>query len=169
MLSYLVRNPIDRKAPRLTIPKPILLTDEFPAPSAAVWESVAELLNEGVKKLKDWTVIGMIIGGILGILIALAEEFLPKRYVKWIPSATGLGIAGVIPANNSISMFLGAFIAWIWLKMHRKSAEDYTISSASGLIAGESLTGVTINVWQAAPTIGPAIWRFFFHLKKSHY
>jgi uncharacterized oligopeptide transporter (OPT) family protein len=140
-----------------------LLTDEFPAPSAAVWQSVAELLNEGVKKLKDWTVVGMIIGGFLGILIALAEEFLPKRYIKWIPSATGLGIAGVIPANNSISMFLGAFVAWIWLKIHRKSAEDYTISGASGLIAGESLTGVTINIWQAAPTIGPAIWRFFSH------
>ena len=85
-----------------------------------------------------------------GILIALAEEFLPKRYVKWIPSATGLGIAGVIPAFNSISMFLGAFAAWIWLKTHRKSAEDYTISGASGLIAGESLTGVSINIWKAA-------------------
>jgi uncharacterized oligopeptide transporter (OPT) family protein len=139
-----------------------LLTKEFPAPSALVWKSVAEILAKGVKELPKGSVIGMIIGGILGILIAIAEEVLPKRYVKWIPSATGLGIAGVIPALNSISMFLGAFLAWIWLNIHRRSAEDYTVSGASGMIAGESLTGVTINIWQAAPTLGPAIWRFFF-------
>jgi OPT family oligopeptide transporter len=140
-----------------------LLSNEFPAPATALWLKVAQLLDKGIKNLPKGSVVGMIIGGVLGILIALAEEFLPKRCVKWIPSATGLGIAGVIPAFNSISMFLGAFAAWIWLKTHRKSAEDYTISGASGLIAGESLTGVSISIWQAAPTIGPAIWRFFFH------
>ena len=42
------------------------------------------------------------------------------------------------------------------------TAEDDTISGSSGLIAGESLTGVAINLWQAAPTIGPAIWRSLF-------
>ncbi len=139
-----------------------LLTKEFPAPSALLWKSVAELLDKGVKNLPKGSVIGMIIGGVLGILIALAEEFLPKRYAIWIPSATGLGIAGVIPAFNSISMFLGAFIAWIWLRIHRKSAVDYIIPDASGLIAGESLTGVTINICQAAPTISHSVWRFFF-------
>jgi OPT family oligopeptide transporter len=140
-----------------------LLTKEFPAPSVAVWKSVAELLAEGVHKLKKGTVIGMIIGGLLGILIALAEEFLPKRYAKWIPSATGLGIAGVIPAYNSISMFIGAFAAWIWMKMHRKSAESYIIPCSSGLIAGESLTGVTISVWQAAPALWSATVKYLFH------
>ncbi|MGD0518204.1 MAG: OPT family oligopeptide transporter [Thermoguttaceae bacterium] len=127
-----------------------LLTKEFPAPSVAVWKSVAELLAEGVHKLKKGTVIGMIIGGILGMLISLAEEFLPKRYSRWIPSATGLGIAGVIPAYNSISMFIGAFAAWIWMKNHSKSAESFVIPGSSGLIAGESLTGVFINIWKAA-------------------
>jgi len=103
----------------------------------------------------------MVIGGILGILIALLEEFLPRRYVKWVPSATGLGLAGVIMPQNSIAMFLGSLIGWIWMKKSPKSCDDYMISGASGLIAGESLTGVGISLAGAAPTIGPAIWRFF--------
>ena len=95
----------------------------------------------------------------MGIIIALLEEFLPKRFVKWVPSATGFGLAGVIMPQNSISMFLGALIGWLWMKYHPKSADDYMISGASGLIAGESLTGVGISLTGAAPTIFPAIWQ----------
>ena len=49
----------------------------------------------------------MVIGGILGVVISLLEEFLPRKYVKWVPSATGFGLAGVIMPQNSFSMFLG--------------------------------------------------------------
>ena len=58
--------------------------------------------------------------------------------------ATGLGIAGVIPAFNSISMFAGAFMAWLFAKARPRAAEAYTIPVSSGLIAGESLVGVAI-------------------------
>lgn len=78
-------------------PNTNLLTDEFPAPSAAIWKSVSQLLASGIKNLPRGSVIGMIIGGILGIIIALAEEFLPKRYIKWIPSATGLASRALYP------------------------------------------------------------------------
>jgi uncharacterized oligopeptide transporter (OPT) family protein len=134
-----------------------LLTAEYNAPAVAVWKSVAELLAEGIKKLPDYSVIGMTIGGILGIVISLLEEYLPKRYIKWVPSATGLGLAGVIMPQNSLSMFLGSLATWIWTKMHAKSCEDYMISGASGLIAGESLTGVGVSLTLAAPTVGPPI------------
>jgi uncharacterized oligopeptide transporter (OPT) family protein len=136
-----------------------LLSPQFPAPAVSIWYSVAKVLSEGVKKLPKWSVVGMLIGGLLGIIIALLEEFSPKRYRMWIPSATGLGLAGVIYPQNSIAMFLGALIAWIWMRRHPKSCDDYMISGASGLIAGESLTGVGINLAAAAPTIGPAIWQ----------
>jgi OPT family oligopeptide transporter len=142
-----------------------LLSPQFPAPAVSIWYSVAKVLGEGFNKLPKRSVLGMAIGGILGILIALLEEFLPKRYRPWIPSATGLGLAGVITPQVSIAMFLGALIAWLWTKMHQKSCDDYMVSGASGLIAGESLTGVGINLIAAAPTIGPAVWhslRSFF-------
>lgn len=136
-----------------------LLSPQFPAPAVSIWYSVAKVLGEGIKKLPKWSVLGMLIGGLLGIVIALLEELVPKRHRMWIPSATGLGLAGIILPQNSIAMFLGALIAWIWMKKAPKSCDDYMISGASGLIAGESLTGVGINLVGAAPTIGPAIWQ----------
>ncbi len=136
-----------------------LMTSEFPAPAAAVWKSVAELLSKGIDNLKKGTVLAMIIGGIFGILLALGEEFLPSKYARWLPSATGLSIAGTIPGTNSVAMFIGALIAWIWSKMHQRSADDFVVAGASGLIAGESLMGVAINLWQAAPALIAAIFQ----------
>ncbi|HWV39212.1 MAG TPA: OPT family oligopeptide transporter [Vulgatibacter sp.] len=123
---------------------------ELPAPAAKVWAAVAEMLAKGLNALPPGAVAAMIVGGIVGILITLGEEFFPK-YRKWIPSATGLGIAGVIPAFNSISMFLGAIAAWILMKKKPETNDRYTIAVASGLIAGESLMGVAIILWLQGP------------------
>jgi uncharacterized oligopeptide transporter (OPT) family protein len=70
----------------------------------------------------------------------------PKQK-KFIPSATGLGLAFTINGFNSISMFLGACAA-LWLsKAKPKLHEQYTIPVSSGLIAGESLMGVVLALW----------------------
>ena len=137
-------------------------TEQLPAPAAKVWAAVAEMLNTGLDALPKGAGWAMLVGGALGIVITLLEEYLPRRYVKWIPSATGLGIAGVVPAFNSISMFLGALAAWIWAKVHARSAEEFTISSASGLIAGESLMGVAIILWLQGPGMFVEIWKSLF-------
>jgi uncharacterized oligopeptide transporter (OPT) family protein len=137
-------------------------TKSLPAPSATVWAAVAQVLNKGIGGLPKGTVWAMLIGAILGVGITLCEEFLPKRYAKWIPSATGLGIAGVVPAFNSISMFLGALVAWIWSKAHAESAEKYVISGSSGLIAGESLMGVAVILWLEGPELLAQIHRALF-------
>ncbi len=88
----------------------------------------------------------MILGALVGIVLTLLEEFLPKRYRRWIPSPTGLGIAGVVPAFNSLSMFAGAAIAWLVARYYPKVDDQFTVPVASGLIAGESLMGVTIRL-----------------------
>lgn len=137
-------------------------TKQLPAPSAKVWAAVAEVLNKGVSGLPKGTVWAMLVGGLLGVIITLAEEFLPRRYVKWIPSATGLGIAGVVPASNSIAMFLGALAAWIWTKANAESAEKFVISGSSGLIAGESLMGVAVILWLEGPNLLTEIGRSLF-------
>ena len=81
------------------------------------------------------------------------EEFVPKRHRHWIPSATGLGIAGVIPAFNSIAMFLGALVAWTLSKQAPKLDEKYTVAVSSGLIAGESLMAVAIMLFGEGPQL----------------
>ena len=139
-----------------------LLSNQFPTPSVAVWYNVAKLLSEGVKPPAEIHGARHVDRRRLRCRHPILKEFLPRKVVRWLPSATGLGLAGVIPAHNSIAMFLGALAAWIWTKAHRRSAEEYVVSGLSGLIAGESLTGVAINLVGAAPTLGAALWHSLF-------
>ncbi len=122
----------------------VLGSEALPAPAAKVWAGVAELLAKGLEALPAGAVWAIVIGAVVGIVLTLLEEFSSPKVRAWLPSTTGLGIAGVIPAFNSISMFLGAFLAWAFARARPKAAGDYTVSVASGLIAGESLVGVGI-------------------------
>jgi uncharacterized oligopeptide transporter (OPT) family protein len=116
----------------------------LPAPAAKVWAGVAELLAKGIEALPAGALWAIAFGAAAGAVLTLLEEFAPERLRPWIPSPTGLGIAGVIPAFNSISMFVGALLAWLFAKASPRAAEAYTIPVSSGLIAGESLVGVAI-------------------------
>ena len=57
-------------------------------------------------------------------------------------SPSAMGLAFVIPAWNSLSLFLGALIAWLVLRYRRDWGERFLIAAAAGLVAGESLAGV---------------------------
>lgn len=126
-------------------------SQQLPAPSAKVWAGMAEMMAKGVAALPEGALWAAVVGGALGIAITLAEEFAPAGYRKWIPSSVGLGIAGVIPGFNCISMFLGALVAWTLATRRPKIDEAYTIPVSSGLIAGESLMGVAIILAREAP------------------
>jgi OPT family oligopeptide transporter len=128
----------------------VLGGEEFPAPAAQVWKGVAELLAHGLSSLHITERWALAIGGLVGILIPTLERLLPSKGRLFIPSAMGLGLAFVIPFWNTLSMFVGALIAWVLSKHARSFAETYTIPVASGLIAGESLMGVIIALFAAS-------------------
>jgi uncharacterized oligopeptide transporter (OPT) family protein len=136
-------------------------SNDLPAPSAQVWAGVAQMLAKGMGALPRYAPAAMAIGALIGILITLAEEYLPKKFRPFLPSATGLGIAGVIPAFNSVSMFIGAFIAWILAKTSPKTDETYTIPVSSGLIAGESLMGVAVSLVVQGPRLWAQLTNYF--------
>jgi uncharacterized oligopeptide transporter (OPT) family protein len=119
-------------------------SESLPAPAAKVWAGVAELLADGVQALPPGAFAAILVGAVLGVVLTLAEEFSPPHVRRWLPSTTGLGIAGVIPAFNSIAMFAGALLAWGYARARPQAAADFTVPVASGLIAGESLMGVGI-------------------------
>jgi uncharacterized oligopeptide transporter (OPT) family protein len=121
----------------------MLGTEKWPAPAALVWRGVAELLAKGVGALHPTARIGLVVGGLLGLVIPILELAFPKAK-KFIPSATGLGLAFTINGFNTVSMFIGSALA-LWLSKARpKIHAQYTVPVASGIIAGESLMGVTI-------------------------
>lgn len=121
----------------------MLATERWPAPAALVWKGVAELLAKGPSSLHPTARIGLVIGGLLGLILPLLELRFP-RAKKFIPSPTGLGLAFTINGFNVVMMFLGSVAALILRKQKPKVAEAYAVPVASGIIAGESLMGVTI-------------------------
>lgn len=127
-------------------PKNQLLTDQWPAPAVATWKAVAELFMKGLDALPGGAIEGMVIGGLAGIVLAVLEKVLPKAVRVWMPSPAAMGLAFVIPAYNSFSMFLGAFAAWILSKWIPNWTARFLIVFASGIIAGESLTGVGLAI-----------------------
>jgi OPT family oligopeptide transporter len=124
----------------------VLGSDMWPAPSAQVWATVARLLGSGLDALHPLAKLGMFVGGLAGIFIPAIEMTIPVKYRKFVPSATGLGLAFVIPFFNSLSMFIGALIALIMEKYLPVQSEKYVVATASGIIAGESLLGVFIAI-----------------------
>jgi OPT family oligopeptide transporter len=128
----------------ILIPNPdVLGTEQWPAPAALVWRGVAELLARGISALPMSARYGLAIGAALGVLLPLLEMAFPK-HKKFIPSPTGLGLAFTINGFNVISMFLGSVLALGFRKARPAAAAQYTVPVASGIIAGESLMGVSI-------------------------
>jgi len=122
-------------------PKTMLLTDEWPAPAVAQWKAVAEVFRSGFDQLPAGVTTAMLIAAVMGVLLPVLDRFLPKRAQLWVPSASAVGLAFVIPANNSISMFLGACIALAVSKAFPLWSKRFLITVCAGIVAGESLVG----------------------------
>ncbi len=132
----------------------VIGSDQFPAPAAQVWAGVATMLSKGLASLHPAAQWGLMIGILIGTAIPVLEMYSPRNIKPFIPSAMGLGLALVIPAWNSISMFLGAVLALMFAKHRPALASTYTIPVASGIIAGESLMGVAVALLLAFKIIG---------------
>lgn len=122
-------------------PKAMLLTDEWPAPAVAQWKAVAEVFHGGVQSLPNGAVTAMIVAAGLGVLLPILEKKGPAKMKAFVPSAAAMGLACVIPASNSISMFIGAAIAAGLTKAFPRWSERFLVTICAGIVAGESLVG----------------------------
>lgn len=123
----------------------VIGTDKLPAPAAQTWAGVAILLSKGLSALPVSARWGLLWGAVFGIAVTLMERNFPK-FRNYLPSPTAMGIAFVIPAFNSVSMFAGALIAYILEKKNPVLSENYTVPVASGVIAGESIMGILVAI-----------------------
>ena len=127
-------------------PKGMLLTPEWPAPAVAAWKAVAEVFMKGIEAMPEGAFSAIFVAGAAGILLAVLEKVLPKKAAVWVPSPASIGLAFVIPAYNSLSMFFGGVAALVAMKVAKRWATRFLIVLAAGLIAGESLAGVGIAI-----------------------
>jgi uncharacterized oligopeptide transporter (OPT) family protein len=126
-----------------------LIGTKYPAPSVQTWKGMAELLNNGLGNLPPYTPQAMAVSASLATVFTLLNELGPASLKKWVPSPTGLGLSFILPASNSYTFLLGAILAEIVAKKWPKQSDFYTIASASGFVAGESIMGVAVALYTA--------------------
>ena len=122
-------------------------SDQFPAPAALTWAAVAEALSVGLSALGTIKMWSIVVGGLVGIILPLLCKVFPKQ-AKWIPSPAGLGLAWVFHWFYSLLFFTGALIGLIVQRKYTKWATLFLFPVAAGMIAGESLMGVVLIMWE---------------------
>ena len=110
------------------------------SPTSRRWAGFAEVLSHGASALPKYALTAMVIGAIVGILLAIIEA----RGIQWVPSPTGVGIGMLVPFAVIVVMFLGGVVDRIWQRRNAGTHERYSIPLASGLIAGEAIVAVVI-------------------------
>jgi OPT family oligopeptide transporter len=123
-----------------------IATKEMPALGAITASGVAKLVSNGTH-LPKYVDIALYISIAIGIILPVIEKYKPK-IAKFLPSAMGLGLAMVLPAFYAVVMFAGALIQWLLSLKWKEQMDKYSVSIASGGIAGEGITGAVIAVIQ---------------------
>jgi uncharacterized oligopeptide transporter (OPT) family protein len=128
----------------LIVPNKEVLESMHP-PATNMWKAVADLLTKGVDQLPRTAMFAIIIGALVGVMLPVLEKLWP-RAKPYLPSAMGLGLAWVVPFQNSFSFLIGGVIVSVWQKWNRKNSDNFAIPIASGLVAGESLLAAFIAI-----------------------
>jgi uncharacterized oligopeptide transporter (OPT) family protein len=110
------------------------------SPTSRRWAGFAEILSHGTSALPRGAVAALVIGSILGIVLAILES----RGIDEVPSPTGVGIGMLVPFAVIVVMFLGGLVDRVWRTLNKSSNEQYMVPLASGLIAGEAIVAVII-------------------------
>lgn len=131
------------------VPRPSeqLLTTEWPAPAVAQWKAVAELFMVGFEALPQGVPLAMGIAAVFGVLLPVAEKLVPKKAKILIPSAASVGLAFVVPANFSVTMFLGGAVGLLVSNVFKSWSARFLTVVCAGLIAGDTLTGVGFGIF----------------------
>jgi uncharacterized oligopeptide transporter (OPT) family protein len=124
----------------------VLGSEKFPAPASQVWAGVSRVLAAGVGALHPTARVAIAAGAALGAALVLLERVLPARARAFVPTASGLGLAMVIPGTSSIAIFVGATLAEALRRTRPALADAAVLPVASGLIAGESLMGIVVAI-----------------------
>jgi len=127
--------------------------EAYNPPSVNMWKAVAEALSKGLDAIPPHAQIGMVVGGLIGVALALVDVYVPKKLRPYTPSAMGIGLSWVMPLSNSLAFFVGAVIAYIWSRINKKSAALFVIPVASGAVAGESLMCAALAMLKAGSAL----------------
>jgi uncharacterized oligopeptide transporter (OPT) family protein len=112
------------------------------SPISRRWAGFAEVLSKGFDALPPGAMVALLIGSLVGVVLAVLESRLKDKTL--VPSPTGLGIGMLVPASVIVTMVAGGLVGYIWTRRSPKTASLYLTPLASGLIAGEALVAVAV-------------------------
>jgi OPT family oligopeptide transporter len=127
-----------------------LITDQYPMPGITIWKGVAEALTKGLHTLAPSAQIGALVGVCVGLILEGLKIGTKGRF--WL-SPVGVGLAFILPFNNSLAMSLGSFFFWF---MERRVKNEKALShrvfvqnlepTCAGIIAGGAITGILVVI-----------------------
>jgi OPT family oligopeptide transporter len=118
-------------------------TEAMPTPTAMSWKATAEAMRGGLSAMPPY---GLIAGGI-GFAVGLVLSSLAQtRAGRFVPSPTAIGIAMLLPASLSATVFIGAALMALVKRRWPAISDGAVTSIAAGGIAGESIMGVVIAI-----------------------
>ena len=118
-------------------------SETMPAASAVSWKATAEAVHGGLATLPRHGPLAAVVGMAFGVTLTLLGR---TRLQRFLPSPTALGIAVLMPASLTATIFLGASAAALVQKRWPQVNDTALSSVAAGGIAGESLMGVVIAI-----------------------
>jgi uncharacterized oligopeptide transporter (OPT) family protein len=127
-------------------------SERLPAPSAISWKVTAEAVRGGFHHLPQYGPSAVVIALIAGIGLTLLSS---TRAARYLPSPVGLGIAFLMPASISATVFVGTLLLAVCAWLFRSWSEEHIATLAGGMIAGESLSAVVLA---ALVSFGLAWW-----------
>jgi uncharacterized oligopeptide transporter (OPT) family protein len=112
------------------------------SPISQKWAGFAEILSRGLDALPEGALAALVVGGLLGMGLAILELKIEDK--TWIPSPTAVGIGMLVPASVIVTMVVGGLAGNVWERASPKTSKLYLTPLASGLIAGEALVAVIV-------------------------
>ena len=109
-------------------------TRNTPMPAATIWKAVADVLAEGIHKIKPSAQYAALAGILIGIVLEIWRMVTKNRF-PLSPVAIGLGF--IIPFHTCLSMFVGSLLFWVVEKLF--SSKESTDQSGGGAEPGADL------------------------------
>jgi uncharacterized oligopeptide transporter (OPT) family protein len=116
-------------------------SDMLPASAPQSWKATAQAVSAGIDAMPQGAPLAALIAALTGVVLTLAER---TRFVRFVPSPIGVGIAFLIPASYSITLAIGALGFALAQRRWPKATDEHGATIAAGGIAGEAVIGIVL-------------------------
>ncbi|CAH2080140.1 unnamed protein product [Thlaspi arvense] len=111
----------------------------YKAPYAVIYREMAILGVEGFAKLPKHCLALCCGFFVAALIVNLVRDVTPLKVSKFVPLPMAMAAPFYIGAYFAIDMFVGSVVLFLWQRVNKKDADDYSGAVASGLICGDGI------------------------------